>query len=182
MGEVLGRQVRVPALSCSARCIVAYVSPLHCLSRQHHQFYVDEKTKRATWNHPYDDPEYLQSLPDTHPANPNSAEAKAARAHAEELQRQHAEETKGHTGKGKETASRNFWQKMKDKAIGTKEERAEYKRQQEEAERVGGGRGGLPGYRGVKADTLGFPGTSAPSSNTWLAARPSSSSSATTRS
>lgn len=33
---------------------------------------MEEKTERAIWTHPYDDPEYLQSLPDSHPANPNS--------------------------------------------------------------------------------------------------------------
>jgi len=101
--------------------------------KQNHHFYVDEKTKRSTWNHPYDDPEYLQSLPDTHPANPNSAEAKAARAQAAELQKQHEQALAKSGGKGK--VHRNFAQRLKDKAIGTKEEREEAKRKRIEQER-----------------------------------------------
>ncbi|EIW68415.1 hypothetical protein M231_00264 [Tremella mesenterica] len=49
-----------------------------------HHFYVDVATKRSTWLHPYDDPEYLRTLPDTHPAHPNSAEASAMRKRAED--------------------------------------------------------------------------------------------------
>jgi hypothetical protein len=49
-----------------------------------HHFYVEEKTERAIWTHPYDDPEYIQSLPDTHPANP---ESQAARERREEIER-----------------------------------------------------------------------------------------------
>lgn len=47
--------------------------------RNKHSFYVEEKTERAIWTHPYDDPDYLQSLPDTHPANPNSEAAQERR-------------------------------------------------------------------------------------------------------
>ncbi len=110
--------------------------------RQHHHFYVEEKTKRSIWIHPYDDPVFLESLPDTHPANPNSAEARAARAHAEEMKKQHEEaikSTEGEEGPGKGKAvHRNFAQRMKDKAIGTKEERKELKRQRAEQDRVSG--------------------------------------------
>jgi hypothetical protein len=69
-------------------------------AKQEHHFYVDTATKRSTWVHPYDDPEYLQSLPDTHPANPNSAEAAAIR-HAE------AEEEKA------KKEGRNWFQRKK---------------------------------------------------------------------
>lgn len=60
------------SLSCA---IFASVLP----RRTNHPFYADTKTGRTTWNHPYDDPTYIASLPDTHPANPNSAEAREAR-------------------------------------------------------------------------------------------------------
>lgn len=94
--------------------------------KQEHHFYVDTATKRSTWVHPYDDPEYLQSLPDTHPANPNSAEAAAIR-HAE------AEEEKA------KKEGRNWFQRKKDNMIGTKEERKrekdERKRQREAQEK-----------------------------------------------
>lgn len=53
-------------------------------SRNKHHFYVEEKTERAIWVHPYDDPDYIKSLPDTHPANP---ESQAARERREEIER-----------------------------------------------------------------------------------------------
>jgi hypothetical protein len=105
-------------------------------STEHH-FYVDEATKRSTWVHPYDDPEYLRSLPDTHPANPNSSEAQAVRKHAEEEERlarkanedrssvsgaKIADKSTGTGGKEK-----SWFQKKKDNLLGTKEERAQYK-------------------------------------------------------
>jgi len=52
--------------------------------RTKHHFYVEEKTERAIWVHPYDDPDYIKSLPDTHPANP---ESQAARERREEIER-----------------------------------------------------------------------------------------------
>jgi len=52
--------------------------------RNKHHFYVEEKTERAIWTHPYDDPDYIRSLPDTHPANP---ESQAARERREEIER-----------------------------------------------------------------------------------------------
>lgn len=59
--------------------------------RTQHAFYAEEKTGRTIWQHPYDDPDFLRSLPDTHPANPNSAEAKAARAKYEEQKKMAAQ-------------------------------------------------------------------------------------------
>jgi hypothetical protein len=52
--------------------------------RNKHHFYVEEKTERAIWVHPYDDPDYIRSLPDSHPANP---ESQAARERREEIER-----------------------------------------------------------------------------------------------
>lgn len=102
-------------------------------TRQEHHFYVDTKTKRSIWVHPYDDPEYLESLPDTHPAHPNSKEAQAIRQHAEAervMMKQKSEQ--GAPGnqqtKGKAvTGNRNWFQRQKDDLIGTKEERAKAK-------------------------------------------------------
>ena len=54
------------------------------VSRSNHHFYVEQATKRSTWNHPYDDPKYLESIPDTHPAHPESAEAQAMRDKVEQ--------------------------------------------------------------------------------------------------
>ncbi|ORY29680.1 hypothetical protein BCR39DRAFT_588260 [Naematelia encephala] len=126
-----------------------------------HHFYVDESTKRATWLHPYDDPEYLRTLPDTHPANPNSVEAQAMRKRAEDeallakrIQESDAKGSKKAAGHGADTSAvddgmvvqntkaaggdRNWLQRQKDKLVGTKEERAqakEQRRKQREEER-----------------------------------------------
>lgn len=128
---------------------------LTAANSQKHHFYVDTKTKRSTWLHPYDDPEYLRSLPDTHPAHPDSAQARAVRKQSEdeetmhrkmveEREREEAKRTGGSNsaqstheaaaaaisggakGKGKEH-HRNWFQKKKDQVIGTKEERAQEK-------------------------------------------------------
>jgi hypothetical protein len=81
---------------------------------QEHHFYVDTATKRSIWVHPYDDPQYLESLPDTHPANPSSAEA-------QEVRRAEQEEEKA------KKEGRNWFQRKKDNMIGTKEERTKEK-------------------------------------------------------
>jgi len=60
------------------------INPIADINRNKHHFYVEEKTERAIWTHPYDDPDYIQSLPDTHPANPESS---AARERRQELER-----------------------------------------------------------------------------------------------
>lgn len=130
-----------------------------------HHFYVDTKTERSTWLHPYDDPEYLQSLPDTHPANPNSEAARIARAKHEELtkaaQQKQAARTSSSSGGASSSRTsggrqdvhaaahaamaggqskaeeRSVGGKLKDKLLGsTKEERRRAKEQQKEQERV----------------------------------------------
>ena len=98
--------------------------------KQQHHFYVDTATKRSIWIHPYDDPEYLQSLPDTHPANPNSKEAKAIREHAqaeEAMRKQRGGGQPGQNAGGAGGEKRNWFQRKKDDIIGTKEERAHAK-------------------------------------------------------
>jgi hypothetical protein len=61
--------------------------------RNKHWFYVEEATERSIWVHPYDDPDYLSSLPDSHPANPESA---AARERREELEKVSAQAARRH--------------------------------------------------------------------------------------
>lgn len=119
-------------------------------TRQQHHFYVDEATKRSTWVHPYDDPEFLRTLPKDHPAHPDSKEARAVRKYSEdeELSKRKRKEIKSVKGDSKagivgtsaekegSDGERNWFQRKKDKLIGTKEERekakAEKKRLKEE--------------------------------------------------
>lgn len=106
-----------------------------------HAFYVDTRSKppRSIWQHPYDDPTYLQSLPDTHPANPNSTEAKQARSKYDEMMDKARKEREM-----KQQEKRSAGGKLKDKLLGsTKAEREEKRRKkavlrakQEEEERV----------------------------------------------
>ncbi len=117
------------------------------LYRTHHHFYAEEATGKTQWLHPYDDPVFLSSLPDTHPANPNSESARAARSKADQLHaqaqaamKQHQEETgerdtdlNGKNGKEK----RKFFGRMEDKILGsTPEERKVKKAKKREEERV----------------------------------------------
>ncbi|KAG7529048.1 hypothetical protein FFLO_05810 [Filobasidium floriforme] len=105
-----------------------------------HAFYVDTRSKppRSIWQHPYDDPTYLQSLPDTHPANPNSTEAKQAKAKYDEMMDKARKEREM-----KQQEKRSAGGKLKDKLLGsTKAEREEKRRRkaalrakQEEEER-----------------------------------------------
>jgi hypothetical protein len=88
---------------------------------------------RLISSHPYDDPEYLHSLPDTHPANPNSKQAQEVRelASREKEQIEARQKAKsGTTAKDShdtEGEHRNWIQRKKDQLIGTKEERAKAK-------------------------------------------------------
>ncbi|RSH82291.1 hypothetical protein EHS25_006001 [Saitozyma podzolica] len=157
---------------------------------QHH-FYVDEATKRATWLHPYDDPEFLRTLPKSNPAHPDSAQARAARARAEaedlamkktqearDLSRDRKDSKKlgnGDVGSGGsspssgeekngngivkrngETEERNWFQRKKDKLIGTKEEREQAKRdkQKKKDEEMANVRSALQAYEQRRQDLL----------------------------
>lgn len=121
--------------SCSSITMIT----LH--SQSGHAFYVDTRSKppRSIWQHPYDDPTYLQSLPDTHPANPNSTEAKQAKAKYDEMMDKARKEREM-----KQQEKRSAGGKLKDKLLGsTKAEREEKRRKkaalrakQEEEERV----------------------------------------------
>ncbi|ODN90736.1 hypothetical protein L198_06052 [Cryptococcus wingfieldii CBS 7118] len=121
--------------------------------KQNHHFYVDEKTKRSIWVHPYDDPEFLRTLPPTHPAHPDSKQAKAVRQRSEDeglakSKRKEIKNTKGTGAAGLASGSaqggsagdssngdgnRNWFQKRKDAVIGTKEERVKAKEEKRRA-------------------------------------------------
>ncbi|WWD02174.1 hypothetical protein V865_000212 [Kwoniella europaea PYCC6329] len=114
--------------------------------KQQHAFYVDERTKRSTWLHPYDDPEFLRSLPTTHPAHPESKEGQAIRKKSEDekILQDKIKTTKstkdGREQQGQQQSKnvvsgdeRNWFQKKKDKLIGTKEERAKAKEDKRKA-------------------------------------------------
>jgi hypothetical protein len=108
--------------------------------------------------HPYDDPVYLESLPDTHPANPNSEVARAARAKHEEIEKT-MQKKKATTGSSSSSGrqdvhsaaqaamaggsasrakeERSIGGTLKDKLLGsTKEERRKAKLEQQARDRV----------------------------------------------
>ncbi|WVQ72041.1 hypothetical protein IAR50_001585 [Cryptococcus sp. DSM 104548] len=53
-------------------------------SDQKHHYYVDESTMRTIWYHPYDDAQYLSTLPITHPAHPESKQAQGIKKKIED--------------------------------------------------------------------------------------------------
>ena len=89
-----------------------------------------------TIGHPYDDPEYLKTLPVDHPAHPESKEAQEARKLAENETVALRKRQQAHTerqSQPKEDNDRNWFQKKKDQAIGTKEERRQAKEEKHRA-------------------------------------------------
>jgi hypothetical protein len=95
---------------------------------------------RAIWTHPYDDDQYLQEHPEVR-EKVSSAKQQESKDSPSSKPRRHSfngqdsgsmvpnddEASPNSKGKGK----RGFFGKLKDKAIGTKEERDAYKREQE---------------------------------------------------
>jgi len=109
-----------------------------------HPFWVDTKADppRAIWTHPYEDEQYLREHPEVREkvgsltqkqGSKDSSRTKPARRHSFSG-RESASMADEHptspdsSRKGKE--KRGFFGKLKDKAIGTKEEREEYKKEQ----------------------------------------------------
>jgi len=91
-----------------------------------------------TFSHPYDDPEYLKTLPADHPAHPESNEAQEVRkmADAETIalrQKQQERSERHNQAKDKHESDRNWFQKKKDQLIGTKEEREKAKEERRRA-------------------------------------------------
>jgi len=129
-----------------------------------HVFYVDTLAKppRSSWKHPYEDEQYLQEHPDirekvSSPAHQPEEEPEDAAPPYEDTEstpRRHSfsgsgspsmvrdnnksppESSKKEKGKGKEKEKekRGFFGKLKDKAIGTKEEREAWRKERERVE------------------------------------------------
>ncbi|KAM0790819.1 hypothetical protein ACM66B_004664 [Microbotryomycetes sp. NB124-2] len=108
-----------------------------------HFFYVDTKAKppRSIWVHPFEDPEYLNSLSEKERKeilgdNPPPAVPDTAAAGSSSSSRPHATTSGGvaSSSKTQDKKDRSFGRKMKDKLTGTTHEQrvAERKRRQEE--------------------------------------------------
>jgi hypothetical protein len=97
---------------------------------------------RAIWTHPYDDEQYLREHPDVREKVDSSAKQQESKDSPTSMPRRHsfnghdstsmapdndeASPDSSKKGKGK----RGFFGKLKDKAIGTKEEREAYRQEQ----------------------------------------------------
>jgi len=103
-------------------------------------FYVDTKASppRSIWVHPFDDPEYIRAHPEhrnhdpllTPPSSPPPDYEEAASSRKADSSTTRPNANVSDKGKGKEP-HRSLLGKLKDKAIGTKEEREEARRQKE---------------------------------------------------
>jgi hypothetical protein len=95
---------------------------------------------RAIWTHPYDDEQYLREHPDVREKVSSVARQQESKDSPSSRPRRHSfngqdsasmvpndEASPNAKGKGK----RGFFGKLKDKAIGTKEEREAHRREQE---------------------------------------------------
>jgi len=122
--------------------------------KTNHQFFVDttKEPPKSMWHHPYDDDEYLASLPaeererieqDAINRHKNPSKEDIIGAHSDDDDDDHhhagsssnAELPPRPQGKGKQPDSRTFGRKFKDKVTGTThEERVEERRQRAEAE------------------------------------------------
>ncbi|ETW86955.1 hypothetical protein HETIRDRAFT_406787 [Heterobasidion irregulare TC 32-1] len=108
--------------------------------RTGHPFYVDTKADppRSIWIHPYEDEQYLSEHPDVkekigsvmdHHASPDDKPSNPRRHSYSGLTSPDMLVDEGGSRTPKENKKRNFFGKMKDKAIGTKEEREQYNRE-----------------------------------------------------
>jgi hypothetical protein len=97
-----------------------------------HHFYVDTRAHppRSIWTHPYDDDEFIKSLPDTHPANPRSTQAKEARSQYDQLMEQARRKREA------KASERSTGGKLKDKLLGSSKEERDAKRIEKQARRA----------------------------------------------
>jgi len=111
-----------------------------------HPFWVDTKADppRAIWTHPYDDELYLQEHPEVREKVESIANRQDSKDSPTSKPRRHSfngqdnatmveeedEATPDSSKKGKGKAKRGFFGKLKDKAIGTKEEREAHRIEQ----------------------------------------------------
>ncbi|KAI9460992.1 hypothetical protein BJY52DRAFT_1203671 [Lactarius psammicola] len=95
-----------------------------------HPFWVDTKADppRAIWTHPYEDEQYLREHPEVREKVGSLAQQQDSKDSSTKPARRHSFNGHDSASKGKE--KRGFFGKLKDKAIGTKEEREAYKKEQ----------------------------------------------------
>jgi len=118
-------------------------------SRNGHQFFVDTKANppRSIWVHPYDDEEYIKSIPDSHPSQQGQQSRLPEQSTHHEMsntlsaseirERREAQDNRTKQATEEEQADRGFGEKLKDKLTGsTKKERDQKKRQRIQQERV----------------------------------------------
>lgn len=106
----------------------------------HHQFFVDTAAKpepRSIWHHPYDDPQYIQSVPPAERARIQGLHRTPSTADIEaESSGDDSHEQRGASNEPAPTGVHKFGRKMKDKLTSsTHTEREQKRRQREEQER-----------------------------------------------
>jgi len=120
------------------------IDPTH-----NHPYWVDTKANppRSIWTHPYEDEQFLSEHPEIREKVGNKRHSFPGRQSSTDEGRRHSYSGSTSTiptqASGSTSAAANksaggkkgFFSKMKDKAIGTKEEREAYKRQQAELDR-----------------------------------------------
>lgn len=117
------------------------------VSRSGHQFFVDTKANppRSIWTHPFDDEEYIRSIPDSQSHQPSSQqqygrEATPSLSQAEIHERRQAQDNRtkaADAAAAEKHENRSLGEKIKDKLTGsTKAERDAEKRKKIAAERV----------------------------------------------
>ena len=120
--------------------------------RNGHQFFVDTKANppRSIWVHPYDDEEYIRSIPDSHPSQAGTGggsshlpeqsthhEMSNTLSASEIRERREAQDNRTRQATEQEKSEKGFGEKLKEKLTGsTKQERDQKKRQKIQAERV----------------------------------------------
>ncbi|GAW06010.1 hypothetical protein LENED_007902 [Lentinula edodes] len=98
-----------------------------------HRFYVDTKANppRSIWTHPYEDEQYLHEHPDVREKMRTSTSNQELRSSRSDIKQSNYDDrdARRHSYNGQSSSSkipghnRGFFGKLKDKAIGTKEER-----------------------------------------------------------
>jgi hypothetical protein len=117
--------------------------------KTNHPFWVDTKADppRAIWTHPYEDEQYLREHPDVRekvgslPRQQDSKDSPASKARRHSFNGHDSasmapdDDAASPGSSKKEMQKRGFFGKLKDKAIGTKEEREAHTREQARIER-----------------------------------------------
>ncbi|KAJ3928311.1 MAG: hypothetical protein NXY57DRAFT_1021743 [Lentinula lateritia] len=112
-----------------------------------HRFYVDTKANppRSIWTHPYEDEQYLHEHPDVREKMRTSISNQELRSSRSDHKQSNYDDrdTRRHSYNGQSSSSsrspghnRGFFGKLKDKAIGTKEERQAEKARAAQVRRI----------------------------------------------